>query len=363
MAFDITRLLRATVQFKASDLHLQTGSPPTLRIDGSLSPLDMPKLSDVDLLDSVRQLGGEQVLQAVQTQRSADLSYTVEGLARFRVNAFFQQDSLAIVLRAIPLQVPSLETLHLPPVVKEIALAERGLILVTGTTGSGKSTTLASIIDFLNRSHRIRIVTIEDPIEFVHVSHKSLIAQRELGVDTKSFADSLRSALRQDPDFILVGELRDVETMRTAMQAADTGHTVFSTLHTTNATHTVQRLVSMFPTGEREWVLMQLAANLHAVISQRLAKARDGGRVPAVEIMQATPTIRKLISEGKISLLSQAIANRDAGMQLFDQHLADLYNSETISGTEALRLATNPEAVGMAMRGIGRGDMSSGLVS
>ncbi len=196
----------------------------------------------------------------------------------------------------------------------------------------------------------------------VHVSDKSLIAQRELGIDTPGFAESLKRALRQDPDFILVGELRDEETMRTALQAADTGHLVFSTMHTTNAALTIQRLIAMFPPAERDLLLLQLETNLEAVISQRLAKARQGGRLPVVEIMRATPMVRKLIGEGRTEKLPQAIANRDAGMQLFDQHLAELYNSQQISGTEALRLASNPEAVAAAMRGITRGETSGGLV-
>jgi twitching motility protein PilT len=233
---------------------------------------------------------------------------------------------------------------------------------VTGTTGSGKSTTLAAVIDHLNRTRRLRILTIEDPIEFLHTSKNSLIAQREVGADTLSFAESLRRALRQDPDFILVGELRDAETMRVALQAADTGHLVFSTLHTTNAALTIQRLVAMFPPAERENLLLQLSTNLEAVICQRLAKRRDGGRIPVVEIMRSSPIVRKAILEGKAMSLPQAIANRDMGMQLFDQHLADLYNADEISTTEALRLSSNPEAMTAAMRGISRGETSSGLV-
>jgi twitching motility protein PilT len=244
----------------------------------------------------------------------------------------------------------------------EIAEAERGLVLVTGTTGSGKSTTLAAVIDYLNRTRRLRILTIEDPIEFVHTSKKSLIAQREVGLDTPSFTASLRRALRQDPDFILVGELRDTETMRVALQAADTGHLVFSTMHTTNAAMTIQRLVAAFPPSEREALLVQLSTNLEAVICQRLAKTRDEGRIPVVEIMRNSPIIRKAIMEGRSDVLPQAIANRDMGMQLFDQHLADLYNADKISTTEALRLASNPEAMTAAMRGISRGETSSGLV-
>jgi twitching motility protein PilT len=359
---EMRRLLRAVVQFHASDLHVQVGSPPSLRIRGDITPLELPTLSVEDVEALVRQIADESRLEEISTQRSADFSYVVPDLARFRVNVFHESGKPCLCLRHIPIDIPELESLNMPEVITDIAEAERGLVLVTGTTGSGKSTTLAAVIDYLNRTRRLRILTIEDPIEFVHTSKKSLIAQREVGTDTPSFAESLRRALRQDPDFILVGELRDAETMRVALQAADTGHLVFSTLHTTNAPMTVQRLVAMFPPQERESLLMQLSTNLEAVICQRLAKTRDGNRVPVAEIMRASPVIRKAILEGRANSLPQAIANRDNGMQLFDQHLADLYNEDKISTREALRLATNPEALTAAMRGISRGETSSGLV-
>jgi twitching motility protein PilT len=249
-------------------------------------------------------------------------------------------------------------------VLQDIAEEHRGLVLVTGTTGSGKSTTLAAMIDHLNRTRRLRVVTVEDPIEFVHVSQKSLVAQCEIGRDTPSFAESLRRALRQDPDVILVGELRDAETMRIALQAADTGHLVFSTVHTTNASFTMQRLVAMFPPEERELLQTELATNLAAVVSQRLAvhKQKDKGRIAVLEVMRNSAVVSKAILEGRIASLPQAIANRENGMQLFDQHLAELYKSGQISGTEALRLATNAEAVAMLMHGMSTLDTSSGLV-
>ncbi len=358
----LDRLLKAIVQFKASDLHVQTGSPPTLRIDNDLTPLDLPVLTAADLVGLVNDVASERSKRELETQLSADFAYSIPDVGRFRINVFHERGNLALVARQIPLQIPSFADLHLPDVIEDIASAERGLVLVTGTTGSGKSTTLASIIDHLNHTRRLRILTIEDPIEFIHKSDKSMIAQRELGTDTPGFAEALKRALRQDPDFILVGELRDEETMRTALQAADTGHLVFSTMHTTNAALTVQRLIAMFPPEERDLLLLQLETNLEAVIGQRLAKSLQGGRLPVVEIMRSTPIVRKLIGEGDTSRLSMAIANREAGMQLFDQHLADLYNSEQISGTEALRLASNSEAVAAAMRGISRGLTSGGLV-
>ena len=358
----LDRLLRAIVQFKASDLHVQTGSPPTLRINNDLMALDLPVVTAEDVPGFMADVATERTKHEVETQLSADFAYAIPDVGRFRINIFHERGKLALVARHIPLHIPLFSELHLPEVIEDIASAERGLVLVTGTTGSGKSTTLASIIDHLNHTRRLRILTIEDPIEFVHTSDKSLIAQRELGTDTPGFAEALKRALRQDPDLILVGELRDEETMRTALQAADTGHVVFSTMHTTNAALTIQRLIAMFPPAERDLLLLQLETNLEAVISQRLAKSRQGGRLPVVEIMRSTPIVRKLIGEGHTVRLPQAIANRDAGMQLFDQHLADLYNSQQITGTEALRLASNAEAVAAAMRGISRGETSSGLI-
>lgn len=359
---DIDRLLQAAAEFDASDLHIQSGSPPSVRIHGTLHALELPPLSEEDARELVAQVSPEVMVRRVEEERSADFSVMREGVARFRVNAFYQQDSLAMVLRRIPLEVPKLENLQLPKAVEEICFAERGLVLVTGTTGSGKSTTLAAMVDRLNHTRRQRIITIEDPIEFVHQSDRCLIAQRELGSDADSFSRALRGALRQDPDVILVGELRDLETMRTAMRAADTGHLVLSTMHTTNAAQTVQRMVTMFPSEERELLLTQLSLNLEGVISQRLAKADAGGRLPVIEIMRDSALVRKLILENRLSSLSQAIANGDQGMQLFDQHLAQLYNEEKISGTEALRLSTKPEAVAMAMRGISTESTRAGLV-
>lgn len=359
---DIHRLLRAAVQFEASDLHIQVNSPPTVRRHGTMTPMDLPPVSPDEIEQLISQVAEGEVWERLQAERSGDFSYLIPDVARFRLNIFYEQGNLCLVARVIPLTIKPFEELSMPPVIREIADEHRGLVLVTGTTGSGKSTTLAAMIDYLNRNKRLRIVTIEDPVEFVHVSQKSLIAHREIGRDTPSFAESLRRALRQDPDVILVGELRDLDTMRTAMQAADTGHLVFSTVHTTNAAHTVQRLISMFPPAERELLLLQLSTNLAAVISQRLAKRKAGGRIAVVEVMRDTPVVRKAILDGRVSALPQAIANRDSGMQLFDQHLAELYNRGEISGTEALRLASNPEAVALAMKGITIGDTGGGLV-
>ena len=361
---DLVRLLDTLVKLEGSDLHLQAGAAPMVRIGGDLKPLESPPLEDAQIRKYMQEVGPAQAQITLEQRRTADFSIVLTGVSRFRVNAFYERQHLALAFRRVPLEIPSFEKLGLPKVIAEIAMSPRGLVLVTGTTGSGKSTTLAAMVDVVNTKRHDRIITVEDPIEFVHTNKKSLVAQRELGMDTPNFLDSLRAALRQDPDLILIGELRDAETMRTALQAADTGHTVYSTMHTTNAAETVQRMIALFPNDERELLRIQLAANLEAVISQRLAKTRNGkDRVAVIEVMRNTPVVRKIIAEQDTSLLSQAIANQDAGMQLFDQHLSKLYSSETISGTEALRLATNPEAISMMMRGLTSKDLQSGLVS
>jgi twitching motility protein PilT len=360
---DLKRLLHALAQYHGSDLHLQAESPPTVRVNGLLAPLQAPPLTAEDIADTLSQVSTEAQRARLERDRSADFGYLVPDLARFRVNAFYERGRLCLAFRLVPLAVPTFDELNLPPVLKEIAKAERGIVLVTGTTSSGKSTTLAATVDFLNQNERLRIITIEDPIEFVHTSKKSLVAQREVGDDVPGFLEALRRALREDPNVILVGELRDVETMRTALQAADTGHLVLSTVHTTNAAQTVQRIIALFPPDERDLLLTQLSANLEAVISQRLARTRDGkGRVPVVEVLRSSPIVRKMIAENRPTALPQAIANQELGMQLFDQHLAALYRDKVINGTEALRLATNPEAVALAMRGITSGDTAHGLV-
>jgi twitching motility protein PilT len=361
---EMQRLLKATVQFNASDLHVQVGSPPTARVDGTMVAFNAPPVTAEQIRDLVTQVADESQMRRVEVERSCDFSHLIPEVARFRINVFHEQGNLCIAARTIPLRIKSFAELGLPAVLQDIAGERRGLVLMTGTTGSGKSTTLAAIIDHLNRTQRLRVVTVEDPIEFVHVSQKSLVAQCEVGRDTPGFAESLRRALRQDPDVILVGEMRDAETMRVALQAADTGHLVFSTVHTTNASFTMQRLVAMFPPDERELLQTELATNLAAVVSQRLAvhKQKDKGRLPVVEVMRNTAVVSKAILEGRISSLPQAIANRENGMQLFDQHLAELYKSGQISGTEALRLATNAEAVAMLMHGMSSLDTGSGLV-
>lgn len=360
---DLQQLLRATIQHQASDLHLQVGSPATLRMHGVLRPLQTEPLMSEDMAGFLEQIATPAQREALQTKRALDFAYLLKDEARFRVAAYYERSNLTVVFRLIPTEPPMLEQLNLPPVIREIAMAERGLVLVTGTTGSGKSTTLAGMVDHINRTQPRRIITVEDPIEFVHKPIKSLVAQREVGQDATGFLPSLREAMRQDPDVILIGELRDQETMTTALMAADTGHLVFSTIHTTSAAQTIQRIIAMCPPNERQLMLIQLATNLTAVISQRLARTADGkGRLAVVEIMRGVPIVRKLLLEKSPDDLPQVIASREYGMQLFDQHLADLVRAETISGTEAMRLATNPEAVALARHGISTADLSGGIL-
>ncbi len=350
---DSAPLLTATLQHGASDLHLQVGSPPVLRMNGIPRRLEMEPLSDEDMESLARDMLARAGRPDLPTTGSLDFSVEFSEEACFRVNLFYQRGTPAMALRSIPLRIPTFAELNLAPVIEDIAGAERGLILVTGTTGSGKSTTLAAIIDHINSTRPVTIITIEDPIEYIHTSKKGLVGQREVGRDTPSFDESLRRALRQDPDVILVGELRDLDSMRTAIRAADTGHLVLSTVHTTNATQTIERIIALFPQAEHELLLTQLASNLEAVISQRLARTPDGsGRIPALEIMRGTPVVQKLILEGRISTLPQALTSRDLQMCSFDQYLADLYHAKKITGTEALRLATNAESLCLMLRGI-----------
>jgi twitching motility protein PilT len=361
----VAQLLTRMAELGASDLHLQVGSPPTFRVQGELKQADADgaPLTAAVVRELIGQITTEAQRERLDAQRGVDFAHFVPQLARFRVNAYFERGQLVAAFRLVPVQIPTLDDLNLPWVLREVALAERGLVLVTGTTGSGKSSTLAAMIDHVNRTKKKRIITIEDPIEFVHPSNQSLVAQREIGGDAEAFLPSLRQALRQDPDLILLGELRDKDTAITALQAADTGHAVFSTMHTTNASQTVQRLITMFPPDMRQLLLHDLAGNLEAVISQRLARTIDGkARVPVIEVLRGTPTVRKLIAEDHLHELPQVIATKEHGMQLFDQHLVELYKADFIKGTEAMRLANNPEAVLMAKRGISSADLRGGLL-
>ena len=349
-------LVTATAHF-ASDLHLKVGSFPVMRIGGELFPVaDAPRLSPEDTLDMAFSMMSNRQKQKLKEVSEVDIAYSVKGLGRFRANIFQQRGTVSIVLRVIPDQSKNTAALGLPPVIDRICEERRGLILVTGATGSGKSTTLAAMIDRINSTRSGHIVTIEDPIEFLHRDKNAFVTQREVDVDTRSFAEALRGALRQDPDVILVGEMRDFETIETALTAAETGHLVLSTLHTLDATETITRVVSSFPSHQQKSVRIQLAGILKAVISMRLVRAAKGsGRVPAIEVMVSTGLIRDyIINEEKTYLIREAIANGTSqyAMQTFDQALFQLFQARKISLEEAVHNATNPDEFKMRVSGI-----------
>ena len=354
---NLNDLLKIAVKRGASDLHLKVGSVPMLRLLGELTPAPGgSRLTHADLMAAVSAVLPTDVRDAFADIHEVDLAYSVAGLGRFRCNTFQQRGTVGMVFRVIPMRVPSIEQLLLPSVLTRIASEERGLVLVTGTTGSGKSTTLAAMIDHVNSTRTSHVMTIEDPIEYLHRDKRSIISQREVGLDTRSFSHALRSALRQDPDVILVGEMRDFETIETALLAAETGHLVFSTLHTLDATETINRIIAVFPPHQQQQVRNQLASVTKAVVSQRLVPKADGtGRAPAVEVMVSTAFIRDcIVDAGKTHLIRDAIAQGTSqyGMQTFDQSLFRLCEKEIISTEEALRWATNVDEFVMKMQGV-----------
>lgn len=343
---EISDLLAFTVQNKASDLHLSAGMPPLIRVHGDIRRLNVDAMDHKAVHAMIYDIMNDGQRKFYEENKEADFSFEVPGLARFRVNAFVQQRGAGAVFRTIPSKVLTLEQLNAPAIFKEISDQPRGIVLVTGPTGSGKSTTLAAMINHINDSQYAHILTVEDPIEFVHDSKMSLINQREVGPHTHTFSNALRSALREDPDVILVGELRDLETIRLALTAAETGHLVFGTLHTSSAAKTIDRIIDVFPAAEKEMVRSMLSESLRAVISQTLLKTRDGeGRVAAHEIMIGTPAIRNLIREGKVAQMYSAIqTGQNVGMQTLDQCLTNLVRSGKISNAEARSKAANKDA-------------------
>jgi twitching motility protein PilT len=354
----IDDLLKIAMERKASDLHLKVGNFPHIRLDGELVPLtDQPRVAAEDMLNMAFSMMSNRQKQKFKETAELDMAYGVAGLGRFRVNVFQQRGNVGLVLRVIPTKIKPLEELYMPKIIEKICEEARGMVLVTGVTGSGKSTTLAAMLDRINSTRPEHIITIEDPIEFLHRDKKGFVNQREVEVDTPSFGSALRASLRQDPDIILVGEMRDLETIGTALHAAETGHLVFSTLHTLDAVETINRIISVFPPPEQKQVRMQMAATLRAVVSQRLVKRCDGqGRVPAVEVLVSTAYIREcIITPEKTRSIREALAAgvSQYGMQTFDQSLYDLYTQNLIDYDTALENASNPDDFKLRVQGIG----------
>jgi twitching motility protein PilT len=341
---DFHDILKQAAERKASDIFLKEGVPPALRVNGRIISVDgLDELSTDELHDMAKSVMTAHQFERFQEYHELDIAFTMEGICRFRANFYQQRGTMGIVLRLIPLQVPALDDLNMPPVVKDMAINRQGLILVTGPTGCGKSTTLAAIIDLINSTRRCNIVSIEDPIEFVHQDKKSIINQREIGIDTESFTDALKYVVRQSPDVILIGEMRDPETMNVALAASETGHLVLSTVHTCSAGETIDRIINMFPPHEKPQICLRMAGSLRGIVSQKLIPKVDGsGRVAAVEIMVAQPTVSKLIEEGRTGQLYSAISEGGYfGMQTMNQCLVSFFKQGFITEQEAMLSAGN----------------------
>ncbi|HAB15142.1 MAG TPA: type IV pilus twitching motility protein PilT [Verrucomicrobiota bacterium] len=350
----LTSLLRALIENGGSDLHIQTDEVPVGRIHGDLGRFELPPLSEGEVLTLAREiLGSPEKLEQFTSHKDVDAAFALEGLGRFRANLFYQRGKPGLVLRVIGTKILSLDDLDLPPVLKTIASANDGLVLVTGATGSGKSTTLAAMIDHLNATEARHIMTLEDPIEFVHTNKQALINQREIGMDTETFASGLKHVLRQDPDVILIGEMRDSESASVALTAAETGHLVFGTLHTQDAAESLERMLNLFPTDRTHQIRMQLSLGLRAIVCQRLLGRAGGGRIAAVEVLVNTPRIRKLILEGDTTKIPSAIqAGRTEGMQTFNQALTDLVKAGKVTEEEAIATSPKPDEFRMNLKGV-----------
>ncbi|MFA9480097.1 type IV pilus twitching motility protein PilT [Phycisphaerales bacterium AB-hyl4] len=342
---DLDTILKTAVEMDASDIHLVAGHPPMVRVQTTMTPLDYPVITAESGMRMLKQMAGEDQMKTFDKVKDSDFSYEVPGVGRFRVNAHLQRGAVGVALRAIKTKIPPFESLSLPDVVERLTYLPRGLVLVTGDTGSGKSTTLAAMIDAMNARYKKHIITLEDPVEYTFVSNKSVIEQRELGADVPSFASGLRHVLRQDPDIILVGEMRDLETTAAAITAAETGHLVLSTLHTVNASQTVERIIDMYPADQQNQIRSMLANTLQAVISQTLFRRIDKpGMAPAVEVMLCTPAVRNLIRENRAFEIPNVIdTNRAMGMTSLDSAIAELYFNGIISKEDAVAQAAFPE--------------------
>lgn len=359
------KLLQRAVQKDASDIHMKTGGVPYYRVDGTIRPQeDMEPLTSETVDAFLKVLLSESQYRYFMKRGEVDLAYTEKGVGRFRVNVFRQRGAVSMVLRRIKNKILSFDQLNLPPSVNVLAEMVRGLVLITGTTGSGKSTTLASIIDKINNTRRCHVVTIEDPIEYVHADRMAVINQREVTIDTQDFSSALKAVMRQDPDVILVGEMRDLETFQAAISASETGHLVFSTLHTTNVMQTIDRIIDLFPTNQHDQVRSQLSLNLQAIMCMRLMARADGvGRVPAVEMMFATPTVRTLIKENRIVSIPTAIQQgKEQGMQDFNDSLHDLVTRRLITLDDAMQISENPEELNMMLQGIRLSSKRGGIL-
>lgn len=350
--FNMNVMIEQMMENKASDIHLRAGSPPYIRLDGDLQPLDMPPLSKDDMYEVVNQLGGPTELEKLQVDRENSFQYHLAGIGYLRCSGYIKMDAMALALRFIPEEPIPFEQLNLPDSIRDLANAHRGLFLVCGVTGSGKSTTLAAMLDHINAMRHAHIITTEDPIEFVYKNKKAIISQRQVGRDTHSFANALRGALREDPDVILVGEMRDQETIRAAISAASTGHLVLSTLHTMTAVDTVNRIISYFPPAERDVIRQELAFTLAGVCCQRLLKKIGGGRIPCIEILLAnTQLVREAILEGDIERL-HGVIEVDSEMKTFDQYAVELYQKELVTQEEAISACREPEGFKRVLTGI-----------